>query len=254
MTRECVKSFKRLSDAVSLEFIVVDNGGEEGLEETLAQRFGDVRYIRLNRNIGFAAGNNVGARESRGRYVMFANQDLTATHQSVGSLVKFMDENPDVALCGPRLLNPDGTIQQSFYRFYTPLTPLYRRTILGRLWIGRQHLDHFLMRDRDATTTLNVDFLMGACLFVRASAIERVGLFDERYFFYFEDTDWCRRFWEAGYRVCYVPSSTMIHIHSRDSAQKMGIASLFDKATRRHITSGAQYFIKHWGKPRVSYG
>lgn len=253
LTRECIKSFKRVAGDVRLEIIVVDNGGERAVEETIKNRFQDVCYIKVSRNVGFAAGNNIGARVAAGRYLLFANQDLTATEQSVATLHAFMEENPNVGVSGPRLVYPDGSPQQSFYRFYTPLTPLYRRTILGRLSRGARHLDRFLMKDCDTSGVCNVDFLMGACLCVRASAIEKVGLFDERFFFYFEDTDWCRRFWEAGWRVCYVPTSTMIHIHSRDSAQKMGLASLFDRATRRHIASGVQYFLKHRGKSNVSY-
>lgn len=252
LTRECIKSFKRHASRFTYEIIVVDNGGEEALERTLAERFGDVRYLKIMRNVGFAAGNNRGAHSARGKYLLFANQDLTALEGSLNTLISFMEENLDVGICGPRLLNPDGSLQQSYYRFYRPMTPVYRRTLLGRTKKGQNHLDTFLMRDVDMTRAQNVDFLMGAALCVRRSAIETVGLFDERFFFYFEDTDWCKRFWRAGYRVCYVPQSTMVHLHGRDSAQKMGIASLFDRATRLHIQSGIKYFIKHytsgWGR------
>lgn len=249
LTRECIKSFRRLKDSVPFEIIVVDNGGEPGLQEMLSERFPEVKYLKLPRNMGFAAGNNMGARVARGKYFLFANQDLTAHEGSLDTLYAFMEAQTDVAISGPRLINPDGSLQQSYYRFYSPLTPLYRRTFLGTLPFGKKHLDTFLMKDRGHADIREVDFLMGACLCVRRSATEVVGLLDERFFFYFEDTDWCRRFWEAGYRVCYVPSATMMHLHSRDSAQKMGLSSLLSKSTRLHIYSGIKYFLKYGGKP-----
>ncbi len=245
LTRECIKSFKRHPSRFSYEIIVVDNGGEKQLEETISERFPDVHYIKLAKNVGFARGNNVGARAAKGRYLLFANQDLTCLEGSLDTLVGFMEEHPNVALSGPRLQNPDGSIQQSYYRFYRRLTPLLRRTVFGRTPFGKRHLDRFLMRDCTMESARAVDCLMGAALCVRRSAIERVGLFDERFFFYFEDTDWCKRFWEAGFAVCYVPESTMIHLHGRDSAKVMGFASLANPMTRRHIKSGIQYFLKH---------
>lgn len=246
LTRECIRSFKRHPSHFSYELIVVDNSAEKQLEETIAERFPDVRYIKLKKNVGFARGNNIGARVARGRYLLFANQDLTCLEESLDALVGFMENNPDVALSGPRLLNPDGSTQQSYYRFYRPFTPLFRRTVFGRMPVGKRHLDRFLMKDCDMKSPRAVDCLMGAALCVRRAAIERVGLFDERFFFYFEDTDWCKRFWEAGWQVMYVPESTMIHLHGRDSAQSMGFASILNPATRRHIKSGLQYFLKHW--------
>ncbi|MDO8489928.1 MAG: glycosyltransferase family 2 protein [bacterium] len=257
LTRECIKSFKRLRSRATFEIIVVDNSAEKEVEQTLTERFPEVRYIKLMRNVGFAAGNNVGMRAAHGRYLCIANQDLTALEGSLDTLVEFMDANPEVAVSGPRLLYADGTAQQSCFRFYEPLTPLYRRTVLGSLPMGKRHIERFLMKDTDISRVSDVDFLMGACLCVRRSAIEEVGLFDEQFFFYFEDTDWCKRFWAAGWRVCYVPESEMIHLHSRDSAQRMGLASLFDRATQLHIFSGIKYFLKHrqsgWKRPDTAH-
>ena len=100
----------------------------------------------------------------------------------------------------------------SYYKFYSPLTPAFRRLWIGRLPYAKRHLDAFLMRDADISRPFDADFIMGACLFVRVSALTRVGFMDENFFLYFEDTDWCKRFWDAGYRVSYVPQAKVFQV------------------------------------------
>lgn len=246
LVRECIKGFKLAYTTHAVEIIVVDNGGDGALGDLLTRRFPDVKYFLLKKNLGLSAANNLGARVARGRYIFFANPDITVRDGALDALYAFMDAQPDVGVCGPQLLNPDGSVQQSYYRFYSLCTPAFRRLWIGRLKYAQRHLDAFLMRDADISHPFDADFIMGACLFVRASALERVGLMDEHFFLYFEDTDWCKRFWDAGYRVSYVPQAKVFHIHMRDSARRMGIFSLFNPLTRKHIASGIKYFIKHW--------
>ena len=245
LVRECVKNIYRSHIALSFEVIVVDNGRDEGLEALLEERFGDVRYIPLSRNIGCAAGNNMGIRAARGTYVIISNADVTVLPGALEALHATMERRADIGIAGPRLLNPDGTIQESYYRFYQPFTPIYRRLWIGTLPFAKKHIDTFLMKDVDVRGCIDVDSLMGAFLFVRRSAIDRVGPFDERFFLYFSDTDWCMRFWRAGYRVLYHSDITLIHLHKRQSAQYMGLRSLRDPVTRIHIADGIRYFLKY---------
>jgi GT2 family glycosyltransferase len=100
------------------------------------------------------------------------------------------------------------------------------------------------MEDYDHSATADVDWLLGAVLMVRRSALEKVGLLDERFFLYFEDTDWCRRFWAAGFRVVYCTEATMVHYHERLSAQGSWFLSPFRRSTRIHISSAVKYFSK----------
>ncbi len=246
LVRECIKGFKLARTIRSYEIIVVDNGGDGTFGDVLKSRFPDVQYFRLKKNLGLSAANNFGAQNTKGTYIFFANPDITAHDSALDELYAFMEASPNVGVCGPQLLNPDGSIQQSYYRFYSLLTPAFRRLWFGRLAFARRHLDSFLMSDADLSHPFDADFIMGACLFVRVSAIADVGGMDDRFFLYFEDTDWCKRFWNAGYRVSYVPQAKVFHIHMRDSARRMGIFSLFDSLTRIHIISGIKYFIKHW--------
>lgn len=244
LVRECIKGIKRLNSKLQLEIIVVDNSPREGLEEVLTERFPDVRYLPQERNVGFAAGNNAGIRQAKGKYVMLLNYDITPLVESFDRLHEYLEKNPNVGMAGPQLVNPNGTVQHSFYRFHSLLTPLFRRLWIGRLGFGRRHLDRFLMADVDTRAPFDVDWLLGACLMVRASAIQSVGMMDERFFLYFEDTDWCRRFWQAGLLVRYVPDAKMVHLHRRESAKGGGIFSLTRRTTRIHVISWLKYILK----------
>jgi GT2 family glycosyltransferase len=244
LTRECIKNFKAHECRYSLEIIVIDNSNDPVLEEVLEQRYPDVRYIPLSRNGGFAAGNNRGIESARGRYIALVNYDITPLPGALDTLIEYMDAHQEVGIGGPGLRNPDGTVQQSYYRFHSFLTPVYRRLFLGKFLFARRHLDSFLMAREDMSGPKDVDWLLGAFLIVRRSALEQVGLMDERFFLYFEDTDWCRRFWCHGWAVRYMPQVDMLHLHLRDSAHTMGLAALRSSSTRIHVVSACKYFIK----------
>ena len=237
-----------VSPKISYEIIVVDNASGDGVGEMLKEEFPHARFIQSETNIGFAAGNNLGMERAGGRYIMIMNPDIIVNSGSFEALVHFMDENPDVGLAGPKLLNPDRTIQDSAYRFPRTATPVYRRTMLGKVPAGKREVSRYLMKDWDHKSSMEVDWLLGACLIARKIALDEVGPFDERYFLYFEDTDWCRRFWERKWKVAYVTSSVMIHFHRRESADTPLIQSLFNKITREHIKSSIKYFLKYWGR------
>ncbi len=229
------------------EIIVVDNASGDGTPLMVAREFPGVRCIASSVNTGFGPGNNLGIREARGRYVLIMNPDVVVLDATLDTLVAYMDSHPDVGICGPQLVNPDGSIQYSCYRFPTPLVPIYRRTPLGRFSFAREAVDTYLMREWDHCDERDVDWLLGAAIIMRRDMFEKVGLFDEQFFLYFEDTDLCRRAWEAGYRVVYNPSVRLVHYHKRESAGS--VFKIFtNKVTRIHIQSWIKYLIKYRGK------
>jgi hypothetical protein len=244
LVHQCVKTIKLYGTGCSKEIIVVDNASSDGVGEMLRQRHPDVRFIASAENAGYAAGNNLGIRAASGRYLLIMNPDITVRPGSIDAMVRFMDERRDVGMLGPRLVHPDGTLDESCYRFPTRAVPVYRRTPLGRLAAGRRELDKYLMADYDRKETREVDWLLGAVLMVRRAAMDRVGPLDERYFLYFEDTDWCRRFWQAGHKVVYFTGAEMVHYHERLSAQGSWFVSPFRRSTRIHIASAIKYFAK----------
>ncbi len=244
LVKQCVKTIGLLAPKVSYEIIVVDNASDDGVGAMLAERFPDVRFLQSPTNTGFAAGNNLGIRAAKGRYVVIMNPDITVLPGALEEMVSYMDTHPDVGVMGPKLIHPDGSLDPSCYRFPTRMIPVYRRTPLGKFSSGRRAIAEYLMEDYDHETTSDVDWLLGAALIVRREAFEKVGLLDEQYFLYFEDTDWCRRFSEAGYRVVYHPKAKMVHYHERLSAQGPWFLSVLKPSTRIHIASCFKYFSK----------
>lgn len=254
LVRQTLRGIYRAAPRLRFEIITIDNNPPAGLEEMLKEEFPHVRYIPLQNNIGFGAAMNVGIEASRGRYVLIFNPDIVVQHGSLEVLTEFMDAHPDVGIVGPKLLNPDRSLQHSCYRIPTPMTPAYRRTVLGKTNTGRKAIESYLMMDDDHMQTNDVDSLIGAALFTRRSALNEVGLFDERFFMYYEDNDLCRRFWENGHRVVYHPEACMVHYHRRASADGGLLQQLFSRFAWIQIMSAVKFFWKYRGKdnPRLS--
>lgn len=247
LLRQCLRGIATSNDQVTKEVIVVDNASGDGSIEMLEQDFPEVTLIAAPVNNGFSAGMNLGLKRARGRYVAMLNTDIAIMDKPFDALVRFMDQHPDVGLAGPKLLNPDGSVQYSCYRFHTTLTPLYRRTPLGRIPFIRKKLQRFVMSDFDHKENRTVDWLLGAFLIARAEAVATVGLFDERFFLYFEDVDWSRRFWAAGWPVMYVADVEVVHYHKRQSAENPGLSGIFAFPTNIHIQSWLRYLAKYNG-------
>lgn len=249
LVRQTLRGIRRSAPRLRYEVVVIDNNPDAGMWEVLRRDFPEVRYVAMDANRGFGAAMNAGMQEARGKYVLVFNPDIIVSPGALESLHAFMETHPDVGIVGPRLQNPDGTLQHSCYRFHEPMTPVYRRTPLGRLPAGKAAIDRFLMADSDHRAIADVDWVMGSAMFTRRSALDEVGTFDDAIFMYFEDTDLCRRFWEKGYRVVYNPEVSMVHYHRRASGDGGLLRQLFSRMTRHHIRSALYYFRKHSGKP-----
>lgn len=248
LVKQCLRSLRRAQLKPTYEVLVVDNDGTDGLGEMIRDGFPEVKLIEPGRNLGFAAANNVALRQARGRYVLILNPDTEVTPGCLEKMLAAMEAHPDVGILAPKLVHPDRTRQESVHRFTTPLIPVYRRTPLGRLPWARRALDRYFLRHENLENPTEVDWAIGAALFVRHQAIDEVGPLDERYFMYFEDTDWARRFWEKGWKVVYWPEAEIIHYHRRESADGGWFTGLLHRTTRIHISSALKYFLKWWGK------
>lgn len=244
--RQTLRGFRRAAPKVSYEIIVVDNNPAFGMHDILKTEFPQVTYVPLDANVGFGAGMNKGVEHARGRYVLIFNPDIVVHPGSLEELVRYMDAEPSVGVCGPKLLNPDGSLQYSCYRLPSLLLPVFRRTPLGKFGPGRRAVEHYLMMQDDHSATMDVDSLIGAALFTRRSVLDEVGLFDEQFFMYYEDNDLCRRFWEKGHRVVYHPAAQMTHYHRRASADGGLFSQLTNRLTWIHIDSFVKYVRKYW--------
>jgi hypothetical protein len=222
------------------EIIVVDNASRYPAITALPSLFPSVRILLLRKNRGYAAGNNAGIAEAVRDRLLILNPDIVVFPKSIDALCQALAADRSLGVVGPKLMNPDGSLQYSCHRFYSPLTPILRRTFFGKLWFGKAKLSRDLMMDWDHEQARDVDWLMGSALLLRRTAVEQIGGLDERFFLYFEDMDWCRRFWQKGWKVRYVPQAVMAHYHQRLSAR-----SIWRRHTRIHILSALKYFAKH---------
>lgn len=249
LLKVCLDSLQEDVADLEREIIVADGQTEETTELMMREEYPTVKFYPFEKNVGFQALLRKGITESSGKYLLLLNGDIIMTPGAIGKLLEFVKSDQKIGLAGPQLLNFNGTLQYSCFRFYHPLTIIYRRTFLGRLPLAKKHLAWFLMKDFDHESTRDVDWLMGSALMVSRVALEKVGLMDPRFFMYMEDVDWCRRFWEKGFRVVYYPLAQMHHYHGKTSGKVGVLRSLFsNKYTWIHISSGIKYFWKYRGK------
>ena len=223
----------------SKELIVVDNACTDGTAARVREAAPEAIVIENRRPRGFAENCNLGIARSRGRHVLLLNPDVRVEGDALDRLVDFMDEHPEAGIAGPKLLNPDGSLQLSCRRFSTPFVFALRGLGLERLLENYGPQRDALMQDWAHDEVRDVDWVLGAALIVRRSAIEAVGRLDEGFFLYCEDQDWCYRMWTRGWKVFYVPGAVMIHVHHRQSAQ-----SLFSRWKWIHARSKLRMFRK----------
>ncbi len=252
LLRLCLQSiFAHMEGAgINYEALVTDSATEEDTEMLMREEFPHVRFFPFAKNVGFKAMVNKSLEEARGKYIFLINSDIILTAGAVAKMLAYLKTHPDIGVLSPKQLNFNETLQPSCFRFYRPLTILYRRTWLGRLPFAKRHLDWFIMAEYDKRTPRGVDWVMGSAMLVSLEAVKKVGLMDQRFYMYMEDVDWCRRFWENGYRVIYYPEASVYHYHGKGSARGGFFGSLlFNRLTWYHIKSALQYFWKYRGKP-----
>jgi len=239
--------------ALAVAVTVVDNDSGDGVGEMLERDFPQVIFLHNGGNIGFGAANNNGMRYTPARYYFFLNPDTRFVEpNTVHRLREFMESKPRAGICAPRLMNTDGSLQHSCCRFPRVMVPLYRRTALGQTGMAKKHLDKFLMSDWGHDKRRMVDWVMGSAMFIRASALNEVGLWDDRFFMYFEDTDLCRRFWLKHWPVYYLSDIVLEHEHHRESAKLPILEGVFrNKTTRYHIMSWLNYLWKYRGRSNL---
>ncbi len=209
---QAIRSVYQSVGTLKVEVFVVDNNSVDGSVEMVRARFPDVHLIANEDNTGFSTANNQAIRIAKGRHLFILNPDTIVQEDTLTTLVNFMDTHPEAGAVGCKILNPDGTFAPESRRsFPTPAVAFYRMTGLSRLFpksrtFGRYNLSY--LTPDEAT---EVDALSGSCMVVRAEAIKEAGMFDEDFFMYGEDLDWCYRIQQAGWTIHYTPDTQIIH-------------------------------------------
>jgi N-acetylglucosaminyl-diphospho-decaprenol L-rhamnosyltransferase len=215
---ELARALRSIADEMvgrSWEALVVDNASSDGSGASVADFAPMVQLVQNTANVGFSRGVNQGLAASTAPLVLIMNPDCRLVAGAVATLRSVLDARPDCAIVGPRILNPDGSVQGSARGDPDMLTGLFGRTaLLGRLVPFLPVAKRNVVAEeaiRSGEQSVVVDWLSGACMLARRTALEQVGGFDERFFLYWEDADLCRRLRLHGHHVRYVPSATAIH-------------------------------------------
>ena len=216
---DCLRSV-RATEGAQVDVTIVDNGSADETVALVEREFDWARVIHLPQNRGLSAGINAGVRATELEYIFLLNPDTLFTRPVVGELADFMGSDSGVGAAGPKILNADGSLQYSCRRYPTMWSSLFNRSsLLTRALPSNRISSDYLMTDFDHASPRDVDWLSGAALMLRRSALERVGGMDERYFMYFEDVDLCHRLHDAGYRVVYYPHVELVHHISQSSGR-----------------------------------
>jgi hypothetical protein len=227
---------------LAVEIIVVDNASDDGSAAMVQAEFPQARLITNARNAGFAAANNQAIAQARGRVVFLLNPDAYLRPGALAGLARFLGAHPEAAVAGPNVLNPDGSWQAAAFRFPTLWDLFCEAVFLSVIWprsplFARKELGGF---DRDAAC--EVDWVQGCALAVRRSVWDAVGPFDEGYWMYVEELDWCRRAKNLGYRIFFTPDAQVVHYGKRSVARAR--SSVLPLGFRSHF----RYFRKFDGR------
>lgn len=238
----CLASLEANCGNLSLEVIVVDNASSDGSAQMVRSEFPKVRLIASQKNVGYTGGNNLGAKEAAGRYLLILNPDAEIVGGAVGQMIAYLDSHPDVGVVGPQLVYPDGTLQPSRRRFPQAMTALFDGTPFSLRWFPNNRFERaYYMTDRPDDEIQSVDWLVGAALMIRREAWQKVGPLDEQFFMYSEELDWCHRCRDAGWEIHYLPAARIVH-HEEASARQIPATTRI-----RIFRSRILYFRKYFG-------
>lgn len=246
LLEKCLFSIYQNNQEANFEIIVVDNDSRDGASEMVMIQFPKVKMIALTHNSGFARANNLAMKQAKGKYLFILNPDTEVLPDFFVNSKKYLDNNKEVSIMGPKILNPDKTLQLSVRRFPNLLSQIFIMLKLRNILVDNKLLANYLLFDFDYTKEQNVEQIMGAAMIIRREVVQKIGLFDERFFVWFEEIDFCKRAYEAGFKIRYFPGVQIIH-HGGSSFNKSKVfykQIIFNNSLLR-------YFFKH--KPLWQY-
>jgi N-acetylglucosaminyl-diphospho-decaprenol L-rhamnosyltransferase len=246
---EFFRSVKAASENISINLLFFDNGSTDGSSESIRRNHPDVFLFVGDKNIGFGRGNNQLVQYLKGRYVLLLNTDAFVAPDSLSKTIDFMETCQDCGVLGVRLVGRDGGLQPSCRYFPTPLNVFLIRTGLGRFfpWVGM--VDDMAW---DHATVRECDWVPGCYYLIRREVIHQVGLFDPRFFLYYEEVDHCRRVKAAGWKVVYFPDTEVVHIGGESAKSAGKLTDGGRQLSALQVESELLYFRKHYGLPGIA--
>ncbi len=243
---ECLNSVREHGAGLVVELIVIDNASSDGSAEMITREFPEALLTHNSKNRGFSYASNQGMRAAKGRYLFLLNSDAILHKGALARMVAFMDAHAGAGLCGPKVIDEDGSPQLRA-RGYFPSIPRalahfflprwLRNGLVGSLGIYEPH---------DGGAVGQVDWLSGCALMARREAVDEVGALDADVFMYCEDVDWCYRMKQAGWEVGYVPSAVVTHFGGKSMKLQSG------RAVGAHAAGLAAFYAKYHGSARTA--
>jgi GT2 family glycosyltransferase len=243
--RDCLASLYANTANITFKVIVVDNASSDGSVDMIKSEFPQVELIVNAENRGFAAANNQAIAVGKGRYVLLLNSDTVVLDGALDKIVAFADSHPEAGIVTCRALNKDRTLQPTCFMFPSVLNMFLWAICLARLFPTSRFFGRERMTWWDRNDVREVDVATGCFMLVRREAMDQIGLLDERFFMYGEETDWCYRFRKAGWKILFTPDAEIIHLGGASTGQVRMEMAL------EYVASISLFFKKHTS--RLSY-
>lgn len=241
MLLDCLRSLYDTVETAPMEVIVVDNASTDGSTEAARREFPQARFIMNTENRWFTGATNQAMLASSGSYLLCLNPDTVCRPGAIDSLVDFLRDHPDAGIAGPKLLNGDGSLQPSCRKFlksrYLFLKHLLPWGLLPESWKRRVVMEYW-----DHSETVEADWVIGACILARRSAVEEVGLKDEGFPMFHEETDWCYRMKQSGWRTWFLHAAEVTHLGSQSAGKFWGDDLILEFYRGKH-----RFVRKHFG-------
>jgi GT2 family glycosyltransferase len=238
---QCIDSLTQTLKKIDTEIFVVDNGSTDGSVAAVREKFPGVRLIENPVNMGFARANNQAISLSSREYLLLLNPDTRAKDEAIPQMLSFMSSHARAGLVGAQLLNADGSKQNSIANFPSLATELLNKSLLRWLFPEK-----FPGKERDYPNPVEVESVIGACVLVRRETVEQVGLLDEKFFLFLEETDWCFRVKKAGWKIYHIPQAEIFHFQGKSAEAEKG------KTRIEYYRSRYHYFRKNRGSFQTS--
>ncbi len=225
---KCLKSIYNSIRNIPVRVFVYDNDSKNGVDRiTIA--FPNVNLTKNDSNIGFSRGVNKCIKQGTAPYVLILNPDTVIKDGFFESTLQYIENNPDIGIVGPKILNTDGSLQGSARAFPKPWMAIFGRNSLLTKWFPNNRISRksILSTGSDGIAPMFADWLSGACMLIRRTAVDEVGLLDEQFFMYWEDVDLCKRMWDNGWKIAYFPKASIVH-HVGGSTNKRPLRSIID--------------------------
>ena len=233
-TREAIESVLSSAVLITKEIHVIDNGSTDETSSVLPATFPEIRYKRMERNVGFARGVNLAGREASGDFLLLLNSDARLAPEALRLAVEWMRAEPGCGIAGAQLLHPDGKKQNSIANFPSLATELLNKFLLRTLWPKR-----FPGKEQEYAAPMEVESVIGAFFLVRREVWEKLGGMDERFFFFLEETDFCLRARQAGFATVHLPQVRVWHGQGQTAKRDLAAARI------EYWRSRYAYFAKH---------